>query len=208
MSYLDIARYLRLRNANCCAVYHKLKRRTPRELSILTKEDPYYNEVYHYSTFWLWMNRSLLHYDSFTRKLSEYLPLLESSSAGQTFISEYEGLIFGKTAKNQALFYFDVQTNWNLSVPTSVQEKVKANLTSLTDFVYLDVMQFREAGINVPSLRLFPEFPKLGKHVYKRNNIMEVRQSNLRNLQTCKFVNYLHLEHRCNTILICIHFRC
>ena len=141
------------------------------------------------------MDRCILHYDSYTRKLSEYLPLNEPNVAGNNFNTEYENVIFGPNAQNQALFYFNVQTNWNMSVPITVQNKVKANLTALTDFVYLHVLQFREAGIDLPSLCLFPDFPKCDNLIYNRNNLMEVRASNLRNLQTCKLSNYLCLKN-------------
>ena len=88
--------------------------------------------------------------------VSEDLFLKRISSVGKKLISEYDGRIFGKTANHQALFYFNVQNNWNMTSSISVQEKVKANLTSLTDFVFLNVLKFHEqAGINVPSLRLF-----------------------------------------------------
>ena len=187
--------------ATCCIVYHRLTRKTQRETDSILASNPYYTPTMHYSTFWLLESDKMIHYDSNTRKLTELIrTTADSSPAGEALTREYDGLIFGKNAKMQVLYYFNIAYQLNFAIDVIDKRDIIGNLNALADKIFLDILKLRTQGLNIPTLQLFSERTKVDKRVYFRNNIVEVRESNLRNLQTCKLF-YVLLTFTSNYIL-------
>ena len=163
-------------NANCCIVLANLNKTSKSKLEAYRASDPYYTEPQHYTTFWKIGLSNLLFYDSINGYLSEV--------SERRNLVNYSGLIFGRGCSSRSLFFFDIPFSKSMKVPSAVQNQVRRNLNALVDTVFLKVLMLNECGLNASSLQLFQEEETNAK-VFLENNLIEIRESNLRNPSTC-----------------------
>jgi len=98
---------------------------------------------------------------------------------------DYDGLIFGKGCNERCLFYFNIPVAQNMKVSIEVQNSIKNNLNVMVDAIFLKHLMLYEIGLKVPSLQLFQE-TTTNANVYLENQLVEIKESTLRNPTTCK----------------------
>ena len=163
------------KGATSCAVFARLNNKT------LTQGQ---TPLFHYTAFWILSaeRRLMVFYDP---KNGLSGPLLASDGILRPKeLRDYEGIIFGKNCKNRSLFFFNIPTNFHMQPSTEAIAKIRENLTIFTDEVFLNHLHLKDCGLMTDTLMLF-EVPKESSvHVLYKNNLVVVKESNLRNINT------------------------
>ena len=141
-----------------------------------------YTPLFHYTAFWIVSaeKRLMLFYDP-RNGLSD--PILASEGYLRSkVLRDYDGIIFGKNCKNRSLFFFNIPYNIHMQPSTEAIGKMRENLTSFTDEVFLNHLNLKNSGLSTHTLKLF-EVPKESTvNVLFKNNLVVVKESNLRNI--------------------------
>jgi len=180
----DILKKMNANKANCCIILANLMKQSPRVVQKSVGKDPFYTPPCHYTTFWKYDEDKMLFFDSMQGHLSHVLDA-SVKRGNRNQLQDYDGLIFGNSCNERCLFYFNIPVARNMEVSVKVQNKIKSNLNAMVDAIFLKHLMLDQIGLKVPSLQLF-KATTTNPDVYFENQLIEIKESTLRNPTTCK----------------------